>query len=53
MPDAPHPRPKCSVKNCQKELEQDDQVMIRGQMLCKSCAVLYFTALVGADLHDD
>ncbi|HME51828.1 MAG TPA: hypothetical protein VKM55_06395 [Candidatus Lokiarchaeia archaeon] len=39
---------RCSVKNCQKELVDEDQVVhIRDRVFCKTCAVIYFTGMIG------
>jgi len=53
MDDVTKPRPRCSVKNCQKVLEPGDHVTIGDQVLCKPCAVCYFKDMLGADFRDD
>ncbi len=53
MSDQPKPLPRCSVKNCHKVLESDDQVVIGEKVLCKPCAVWYFKDLLGADYRED
>ncbi len=53
MNDLPKQRRCCSVKNCQKELEPDDQVVIGENVFCKPCAVTYFKDLLGADYRED
>ncbi|NMC05226.1 MAG: hypothetical protein GYA24_08445 [Candidatus Lokiarchaeota archaeon] len=53
MTDASMPRLACQVKNCQKQLQPGEQIVIGGQVFCKSCAVDYFKDLLGADARYD
>nr|MDO8110022.1 hypothetical protein [Candidatus Sigynarchaeota archaeon] len=51
--DAGKSRPRCCVKNCQKELGEADRVPIGDQVFCKACAVLYFKDMLTPDMEYD